>query len=186
MASTHTVQRRTASVRAVQTPVAVAVAPFEVTASTGPAPTAIVAHRSTARPSPGARAVAPVTVSKEAAAPVEVAALPPQAEPGPSTDPGALDGYQNGLHRRLTLVAQKRYQRSTARRANQEGKVMVAFTVQRNGEVKDVYVKDPSSHAMLNQTALEAIKQAAPFTEFPDDILEDELKLVIPFSFTLR
>ncbi len=63
---------------------------------------------------------------------------------------------------------------------------MVSFTVARDGSIKNAFVKEPSNFAMLNQAALDAIKQAAPFTEFPDGIVEEELNMVIPFSFTLR
>lgn len=186
-----------------------AVAPVVNSAQPGPARPGVLSGRARARRLAGIQGVAPVQAPSagtggsaavkappvktrsrsvalpKAQAPVQVASLPP-APPGPVTDPEALEGYKSSLHRRLTFVAQRRYQRSTARRANQEGKVRVAFTVLRNGEVRNVHVKTPSRHAMLNQTALEAIKQAAPFKEFPEDIVEDELNLVIPFTFTLR
>ncbi|MFQ5482447.1 MAG: TonB family protein [Nitrospinaceae bacterium] len=102
------------------------------------------------------------------------------------TDPGALKGYQTGVHRWLSRVAEKYYQRSTARRSNIQGKVMVIITLLRNGALKDILIEKPSQYVLLNQTALQAVRKAAPFTEFPAEIVEDELKLVIPFSFKLR
>ena len=111
---------------------------------------------------------------------------PLASPPGLGTDPDALDGYQSGIHRRLAFIAKKHYKRSSAKRANKEGKVLIAFTLLRNGEIKDPYVKEANPHPLINQAAMEALKKAAPFDEFPEEILENELQLVSPFSFTLR
>ncbi|MCA9484193.1 MAG: TonB family protein [Nitrospina sp.] len=150
--------------------------------SSAPAPMA-VASASTASGSGKSGA----SIKSSSAKVAHVQGLTPLASPpGLGTDPDALDGYQSGIHRRLAFIAKKHYKRSSAKRANKEGKVLIAFTLLRNGEIKDPYVKEANPHPLINQAAMEALKKAAPFDEFPEEILENELQLVIPFSFTLR
>ncbi len=168
------------------------------TASSGTGTSGASIHKSGARIASvqGLSAMAPSPVVEKNTGPAvvapkpgpKVAMLPPPtpAEPEIGTDPEALSGYQSKIHRRVAFIAKRYYKRSSARRANKEGKVLVAFTLLRNGEIKDPYIKTPNPHPLINKAALEALKMAAPFSKIPEEIIEDELNLVIPFSFTLR
>ncbi len=101
-------------------------------------------------------------------------------------DAEALKGYQRKLFRRLTYVAKKNYKRSRAKKSRQEGKVQISITLKRDGSIEKVFVKTPNQFASINQVAMEAVKKAAPFAEFPDGVVGNELTWVVPFKFELR
>ncbi|QPJ62100.1 MAG: TonB family protein [Candidatus Nitronauta litoralis] len=136
-----------------------------------------------------------VGLKKSTARPVQVAGLAPMAQTpvevieeviGEVTDPEAKAGYERKISRRLQYVAQKHFKRSRARKTGKKGKVVISFTLMRDGSVKKVYVKTPNEFASINQVALEALKKAAPFSEFPEGIVGNEFDVTVPFNFYIR
>ncbi len=136
-----------------------------------------------------------IGIKKSNARPVQIAKLAPVAQTPVKviekvieevTDPEAKAGYEKKIFRRLTYVAKKHYQRSRAKKARQQGRLEVTFTLLRDGSVKKAFVKTPNKHASINKVALEALEKAAPFAEFPEGIVGEEFEVTVPFNFTIR
>jgi protein TonB len=54
-----------------------------------------------------------------------------------------------------------------ARRMGWEGRVIVAFRILSNGSVRDIRVVEGSGHAVLDRSAVEAVRSASPFPPLP-------------------
>ncbi|MDR0587011.1 MAG: TonB family protein [Treponema sp.] len=73
-----------------------------------------------------------------------------------------------------------------ARRQDQEGSVQLRFTLSRHGALTgDPVIEKNSRYRLLNESALEAVKNAAPYPPFPQEIPEDEMSFQITVSFSL-
>jgi protein TonB len=73
-----------------------------------------------------------------------------------------------------------------ARRQNQEGSVQIRFILSRQGVLNGEPVMEKQSrYRHLNESALEAVKNAAPFPPFPEEIREEEMSFQVVVSFSL-
>ena len=108
----------------------------------------------------------------------------PAPRPVPNiVDQLVLDKYLNSLQ--LLIASAKQYPES-ARKFGMEGKATVQFIVMSNGEVKDIQFISKTNYPILNEEAINAVKRAAPFSGFPDDIGKPFLEIVLPFRFKLN
>ena len=98
-------------------------------------------------------------------------------------DPRVLDGYLGTLQ---ALIASAKKYPESARKSGQEGKVTVQFTVMQNGNVKNIQLVSKTNYRVLNEEAIEAVKRAAPFSGFPDEIDKPFLDIILPFRFKLN
>jgi len=60
-----------------------------------------------------------------------------------------------------------------ARRQNLSGKLIVQVAVYPDGSVRDITIRKPSGHKILDDAAVRIVKLAAPFAPFPDNISKD-------------
>jgi periplasmic protein TonB len=67
-----------------------------------------------------------------------------------------------------------------ARRMNWSGKAMVSFTIVEDGSVHTVRVIQSSGYPLLDKSALETVKQAAPFPKPPT-----RAEIVVPINFKM-
>jgi TonB family protein len=72
-----------------------------------------------------------------------------------------------------------------ARESLIEGKLMVVFTLKRNGQMVQVKVLDQSEFEILDNEAVRAITEAAPFPFFPDHITVNRLNIKASFDYRL-
>lgn len=145
-----------------------------------------------APPKPAAPALEPLPVQSGAAPELAVSppAVPPvPVEPPPLTqpvlpapDPALEEGYRARI--RQTIDAHKHYPR-LARRLGHEGRVVVAFTIEADGRLAGVRVVESSGSELLDEAALEAVREAAPFPPFPSGISRKQWSFTLPLSFTL-
>ncbi len=71
--------------------------------------------------------------------------------------------------------------------AGLEGKVIVRFTILRDGELSEHPLLVRSSGAkILDNAAIAAIKSAAPFPALPDSLSQERLQVELPMDFRLR
>lgn len=98
-------------------------------------------------------------------------------------DKGALKGYIGQVQR--IIEGAKRYPEAS-RRAGRQGKLKVQFTILKNGEVDDIKLLTKTPYPNLNREAMAAIKRAAPFSNIPDSIMRESLKVILPFRFELN
>ncbi len=98
-------------------------------------------------------------------------------------DKGALKGYIGRVKR--SIEGAKRYP-EVSRKAGREGKLKIQFTILKNGEVTDIKLLTKSPYENLNQEAMAAVNRAAPFSGFPETMLEKSLQVILPFKFELN
>ena len=98
------------------------------------------------------------------------------------TDKAVLSGFLQGVQK---AIASAKYYPEGERQAKHTGKMKVAFTLLRNGQIEKLRLKVKSKYDLLNQAALDAVSQVVPFSGFPSGIIEDAIDVVIPFRFDL-
>lgn len=108
------------------------------------------------------------------------------ASAAPGTDPRAraaeVDYYSllsAYLNRRKTYPAE-------ARRARQEGIVIVRFTVDRDGAVSGTAIKRSSGHDLLDQATLDLLQRVAPLPRMPAAMQRQTMSLALPIAYSLK
>ena len=103
---------------------------------------------------------------------------------------GGDDSAKNSIYAYHDAVKQRiqanRYYPQQARQNGIGGKSMVAFSINRDGTVKDVRLFASSGNDILDREAVENIMRASPFPKLPDTVKEETLALEIAISFKLN
>ncbi len=73
-----------------------------------------------------------------------------------------------------------------ARESNEEGSLIVLFTIGRNGEVLDIKLLRSSGYPVLDKAAIQAVKEAAPFPLLPKRFNIDRLNIYATFIYTIN
>lgn len=95
---------------------------------------------------------------------------------------GTSAGYIKGNYEYIKKrVKQYLVYSPQAKRMGIQGMVAVAFTIQQDGGVRDVAVSKSSGYALLDESALEAVRRAAPFAPPPEPA-----RVIMPVQFSLR
>lgn len=133
-----------------------------------PAPSAIALPEEKKPPVPTEeqRPPAPVT-----AAPVKGGA--PRVEPS----------WETRLFRKLQQA--KRYP-SAARSRGEQGVVVLAFSIDRDGHVTSRHIAKGSGYAALDDEAMALVERAQPMPAFPPSMTEAAISLTVPIRFSLR
>lgn len=123
-----------------------------------------------------AQPIEPVIPPRPAASPQQKPASSGQAQPVPA---GATFRFQKMLNAHI-----ERYQRfpKAANRDGQRERVLVAFSMRRDGSVVQVGVKASSGRTILDQEAVELIRRAQPLPRIPADMPE-LLTVLFPVDF---
>lgn len=79
----------------------------------------------------------------------------------------------------------KRYPR-VAQARDEQGIVLLAFSVDRNGRVLTHHIAKSSGHADLDDEVTAMIERAQPLPAFPASMTQATLDLTVPIRFTLR
>ena len=66
-----------------------------------------------------------------------------------------------------------------------EGQVLVLFTLNRKGHLKNIQILNPSSYGVLDKETLRAIRTAAPFPPFPGSVGVKRLNIKANFAYRL-
>jgi len=98
-------------------------------------------------------------------------------------DTGALKNYIGQIRR--SVLGAKRYP-EVSRRAGRQGILKVQFTILKDGQVGNVRLLTETPYPHLNREAMAAVKRAAPFAGIPDSIMQQSLKVILPFRFELN
>jgi TonB family protein len=67
-----------------------------------------------------------------------------------------------------------------------EGKVLVVFSLNRQGYLKEIKIIKPSGYDILNKEAERAIRSAAPFPPFPGSVTVARLNINADFAYKLK
>jgi protein TonB len=82
------------------------------------------------------------------------------------------------------LIKYKKYPRA-AKRRNQTGSPLVAFTVDRNGYLLDVVLLQSSGHEALDEEAIALFRRAEPLPPLPQSSKEAVISRHLPIDFNL-
>lgn len=85
---------------------------------------------------------------------------------------------------KLKIENQKRYPEE-ARHRQIEGRVMVKFVITAEGDIKALEIMKKSRSLLLDEAAIKAVKDAAPFPRPPKKYFKGEIALVITVVFDL-
>lgn len=170
--------------------------PVRAAPPTVPAPAPQPAVRKTPVAEPPPRPAQPVAAQPQAASPepVQTAMAASELRPPPTAaaqqraapDHGLIasleDAYRAAL--RQAIEANKFYPKR-ASRMRREGSVIVDFSVDRDGRIRDVRVHRSSGTQMLDQAAVEAVRRLGRFRPIPEEIPRDLWSLQIPMDYKL-
>jgi protein TonB len=70
-----------------------------------------------------------------------------------------------------------------ARQKGIGGTVYLVFTLARDGTLKEWELRQGSGYRILDKTALEALRKAAPFSPLPKGLKEKEVRFFVPIVF---
>lgn len=73
-----------------------------------------------------------------------------------------------------------------ARLRNEQGVVLLAFSIDRNGHVMSRHIVRGSGYADLDAEVMALVERAQPMPAFPPSMAEAELDLTVPIRFSLR
>ncbi|MGE5247856.1 MAG: energy transducer TonB, partial [Verrucomicrobiota bacterium] len=143
----------------------------EAPAAIAPAPTGSAADGATAAEGAAGAAAASRTAGT---APAAEARGPQPFATGGGSVPGRAYGFiQRVIQQGVSYPA-------VARRMGWEGRVIVAFRILQDGTVRDIRVVEGSGHAVLDRSAVEAVRSASPFPQPPA-----EAEIVTPVVYKL-
>lgn len=99
-------------------------------------------------------------------------------------DLSAVRGLFTGKVRQR--IANAKYYPRVARRRGMEGQPIIAFTLGRDGRLMEIDLAKTSGYQLLDQAALEAVHQAAPYPKIPASLEMDSFQFKLPISFVLK
>lgn len=157
-------------------------------------------------PLPPAPAILPVPIlsspdRQAAPAPAQPAAPPVQAAVPPTgagsgtlsaigpaigTDPHARAVEVDYFAMLSAYLNRRKAYPAEARRARQEGVVVVRFTVDRDGAVSGTAIKRSSGHDLLDQATLDLLQRVAPLPRMPATMQRQTVSLALPIAHTLK
>jgi protein TonB len=85
---------------------------------------------------------------------------------------------------RMKIESRKRYPFS-ARRNQEEGKVVVRFTILTDGSIRGLQLAGASPYESLNEAALKAVRSASPFSKPPPKLFNGPVLVEIGIVFEL-
>jgi len=99
----------------------------------------------------------------------------------------AIDQIMNNFYRKVgRQIAFAKIYPDFARKMGYQGKILVAFRIGRDGKILNLSVSQSSGYKILDEAALEAVKEAGPYPPIPNELNKKFLKLKIPISYALR
>jgi protein TonB len=103
---------------------------------------------------------------------------PKKAFLSPTTKQHGAAEYLDTWRKRLVEVGNANY--PVKIKANKlDGSLIVSVEINRNGTINDIEILTPSSHKILNDSALRIIRDASPFQAFPDEEFFRETDILV-------
>lgn len=118
-------------------------------------------------------------------------ASPPVSLPDTKNDSGDSGGQmaqiKAGFLRQIweKISVARQYPR-IARDRGYEGQPVVNFTVGKEGDLLAVFIEQPSRHSLLDQAAIQTVKDAVPFPRIPEQLKSDTMIFKLPITFRLE
>lgn len=80
-------------------------------------------------------------------------------------------------------IEENKFYPPMSRRLRQEGTVVVAFTLLKDGHIIDVKLESPSKYERLNASALEAVMKVKRFMPIPNELGENKMDIKVPLKY---
>ena len=85
-------------------------------------------------------------------------------------------------------ILRKRIQQNTlypyhAKQKGMSGIAYISFVLARSGDVKQIVLLNSSGYSVLDEAAMNSVRKAEPFPQFPEKITPEEITLKVPISF---
>jgi protein TonB len=139
---------------------------------------------------------APAQPVRAVAQPVAAAPAPPSAAPVsgagagssalPGTDPRARKAEVDYFSLVSAYLNRRKTYPAEARKAREEGVVVLRFTVDRAGNVSGAAIKRGSGHDLLDRATLDLIQRVAPLPRMPDAMARQSVTLALPIEYALK
>lgn len=142
-----------------------------------PKPRQVVAHKPRVEPEPAPK------IETVADSVVQLTKIPAQPAPDPALIRRAENEYRAKLQ--AAIEAHKKYPRR-ARRLRQQGSVLVAFKVQKDGSIQNVEITSPSDSAILDRSAMDTVQKISGLFPLPEVLNRTEWAFSIPINYFLR
>lgn len=113
------------------------------------------------------------------------ASSPHMASPGSGTDDSGRQAERTYLSELLEALSRYKHYPQSARLRGQEGTVVVALILRRDGTIDDVHIAQPSRYPLLNRAALRTVRQLDRFKPFPSDMHRASWDLTVPFQYAI-
>jgi TonB family protein len=118
-------------------------------------------------------------------------ALPRKLPKNQSTDRDSVDADLTGLRGLFTgkvrqRIANAKYYPRIARRRGMEGQPIIAFTLDKEGRLVKAALSQTSGYQLLDEAALDAVQQGAPYPEIPAPLKMESFQFKLPISFILK
>ncbi len=82
-------------------------------------------------------------------------------------------------------IEEQKYYPRIARRRGYQGKPVVSFTIGETGDLRDLTLLEASSHKVLDEAALTAVKNASPYPRIPEALKLQSMQFKLPITFIL-
>ncbi len=93
-----------------------------------------------------------------------------------------MKGFSSGVWEKIANI---KYYPRIAQDQGWEGKPVVEFVLARNGDLLSYTIAVASPYEILNQAAIDAVKNASPYPEIPESFKSNSIRLKLPISFKL-
>jgi TonB family protein len=90
--------------------------------------------------------------------------------------------FSSGIWRK---IATAKYYPRIAQKRRWEGKPVIEFQVGRNGDLLDYSVAVASPYEVLDQAAIDAVKNASPYPKIPESLKLNSIRFKLPIAFKL-
>ncbi len=85
---------------------------------------------------------------------------------------------------RLRIDREKKYPKE-AYSIHKEGKVILSFVIDLEGTIRDLKIVKPCPHKVLNEAALQAVRDSNPFSRPPPRLFKDDIVIELNVTFEL-
>ncbi len=85
-----------------------------------------------------------------------------------------------------TWLERHKHYPSNARRANQQGRVVLKFLINQAGDLVHYEVVNGTQYSILEQAAIKSLKKSSPMPPIPADLQMAQLELIVPFDYVLK
>jgi len=97
--------------------------------------------------------------------------------------PGSMASYSRRMQEK---IARKVVYPQAAKDDKQQGQVVLDISVHRDGGLLSVFVRESSGNTLLDEAALQTVRQNSPYGPFPEVVSAEKLTITIPIVYRLE